>query len=699
MDIDPVKYEVFLHRLWAIGEEGRQTLQRVTASPIVAQGGEVMSSFYDIEGKMVLACSGHLRFAGATSDAIKYLIEWYGESPGFFDGDQIFFNDPYVAGSHTYDMMVVKPIFHGGELIAWTATSTHTADTGGLLRGAASEIFHEGIRILGVKVVEKGEFREDIFRTLTEQCRDPQYVGLDVKAMIAGNNVCGKRYLELVEKFGPEFLDAAGQKTIRDSEDMARAKLRSLPDGQWVSRVYTTALNKQTNTAMPIQVMCTATKEGDRLKLDFGGSSPQMANDANSTLPSTFAHVGVALTNTLFWDVPWSDGKLTPVEVSVPEGTVLNCVFPAACGFAPWIGEKLVAAVVECMAKILYAAGRLEDVNASWYSLWAAGGPGYFPGGTNREGIRTAQGIYDIHGGGLGAAPHRDGVNTGGHMNIPSGGISDVERIEMQYPLLYFTRNHNMDGPGAGKYRGGLGSFRVTMVYGSQDFTNDYKPYGGIPQGAFRAVRRLPRGQRRVPGHLQPGRGRVGADEEQRLPHPPGPGGGGRLGRGTHSRGDSGAVVGAGVQPDVGLHRLRRRLRRSPGAGPATGGPGREDPRRVETDGRGCLRGGPRRRRALSGPCRHRREATADTRRAPCGRNAAGAIRARQRRPRVAIVAPVPRVPGDRLGYGAGGAWRPRRPLHFLRLPVLRPGGELQEAQREAGGKPGGIVGHEAPVR
>ena len=485
MDIDPVKYEVFLHRLWAIGEEGRQTLQRVTASPIVAQGGEVMSSFYDIEGKMVLACSGHLRFAGATSDAIKYLIEWYGESPGFFDGDQIFFNDPYVAGSHTYDMMVVKPIFHGGELIAWTATSTHTADTGGLLRGAASEIFHEGIRILGVKVVEKGEFREDIFRTLTEQCRDPQYVGLDVKAMIAGNNVCGKRYLELVEKFGPEFLDAAGQKTIADSEEMARAKLRSLPDGQWVSRLYSTALNKQTNTAMPIQIVCTATKEGERLKLDFAGSSPQMANDANSTLPSTFAHVGVALTNTLFWDVPWSDGKLAPVEVSVPEGTVLNCVFPAACGFAPWIGEKLVAAVVECMSKILYAAGRPEDVNASWNSMWTAGGPGYFPGGTNREGIRTAQGIYDIHGGGLGAAPHRDGVNTGGHMNIPSGGISDVERIEMQYPLLYFTRNHNMDGPGAGKYRGGLGSFRLTMVYGSQDFTNDYKPYGGIPQKAF----------------------------------------------------------------------------------------------------------------------------------------------------------------------------------------------------------------------
>jgi N-methylhydantoinase B/oxoprolinase/acetone carboxylase alpha subunit len=72
--IDPIRYEMYLHRLWAIGEEGRMTLQRVTASPIVSQGGECMSSFYDEKGTMVLACSGHLRFAAATSDAIRDLM-------------------------------------------------------------------------------------------------------------------------------------------------------------------------------------------------------------------------------------------------------------------------------------------------------------------------------------------------------------------------------------------------------------------------------------------------------------------------------------------------------------------------------------------------------------------------------------------------------------------------------------------------
>jgi N-methylhydantoinase B len=484
--IDPVRFEMFFHRLWAIGEEGRMTLQRVTASPIVSQGGECMSSFYDQDGNMVLACSGHLRFAAATSDAIKSLIDAFGKSPGFHEGDQIFFNDPYVAGSHTYDMMVVKPIFYRKKLIAWTATSTHTADTGGLLRGEAFEIYHEGICISGLKIVERGDFREDVFRTLTGQCRDPQYVGLDLKAMIAGNNVCARRYLGLVEKFGAGFVAAAGEKMIRDSERKARAKLRSMPDGVWITRQYVTTLDRKSRRAVAQQLFCTMTKNDDELTLDFAGTSPQTDTDHNSTLPSTFAHIALALTNTLFWDVPWSDGKMRPVKITVPEGTILNCRYPAACGAAPRIGNVLVSTVCEAVAKMIYASGREEDVNASTTgNLEFVGGPGYFYGGRTREGIRVAQGLYDIHGAGMGAAPYRDGVNTGGHMNIPSAGITDVERIEMQYPFLYFARGHNRDGSGFGQYRGGLGSYRIYLIYGSKDCSVDYKPYGGIAQGGF----------------------------------------------------------------------------------------------------------------------------------------------------------------------------------------------------------------------
>jgi N-methylhydantoinase B len=483
--LNPVDFEIFAHRLWAIGEEGRITLQRVTASPIVAQGGECMCSFYDADGTMVLACSGHLRFAAATSDAIRRLIAWYQDSPGIHEGDEFFFNDPYVAGSHTYDIMQIAPVFWEGRRIAWVASSSHTADTGGVLRGAATEIYHEGIRILGLKIVERGEFREDVFRTVVEQCRDPHYVGMDLKSRTAANNVCLRGYLALVRRFGPEFVTEAGRKLVDDAERMAREQLREIPDGRWRSRIYGTARHPQTRGAQPYQVICTATKTGDRLLLDFEGSSPQLASDQNSTLPSTTAHVAIALTNQLFWDVPWSDGKMRPVEIRVPEGSALQCRFPAACGRSPRIGQYVVEAVRECLSKMLYAAGRLADVNASWGSFWYLGGPGFFYGGHNARGLPNPQGLYDIHGGGFGATPGRDGVPTGGQANIPSGGISDVERIELQYPFLYFTRNHNPDGGGFGRHNGGHGSARLLAVAGSTDLTVDFTPYGGLPHGAF----------------------------------------------------------------------------------------------------------------------------------------------------------------------------------------------------------------------
>ena len=505
--LDPIDFEIFAHRLWVVGEEGRIALQRVTASPIVAQGGECMCSFYDADGNMILACSGHLRFAAATSDAIKKMIEWFEVSPGIHEGDEFIFNDPYVAGSHTYDVMQIAPVFWEGRRVAWVASSSHTSDTGGLLRGQATEIFHEGIRLLGLKIVEKGEFREDVFKTIVEQCRDPHYVGMDLKSRTAANNVCARGLLSLIGRFGIEFVEAAGRKLIDDAEAMARARLASIPDGRWSSRIYGSAKNPATKGALPYEVRCTATKTGDELTLDFTGSSPQLATDQNSTLPSTLAHVAIALTNQLFWDVPWSDGKLAPVTVIVPEGTALHCRFPAACGRSPRIGQYVVEAVRECLAKMVFASGQREGINASWGSFWYLGGPGFFYGGHDARGIPVPQGIYEIHGGGLGAAPTRDGVPTGGQTNIPSGGISDVERIELQYPFLQLSRQHLEDGGGAGRYNGGTGSTRLVLIHGSDDLTVDFTPYAGMPHGAFGLFGGYPAGSGGIRTLLTPNEG------------------------------------------------------------------------------------------------------------------------------------------------------------------------------------------------
>ena len=256
--------------------------------------------------------------------------------------------------------------------------------------------------------------------------------------------------------------------------------------------------------------------------------------------------------------------------MTVPEGSVLNCTFPAACGLAPMIGGMFVAAVSECLAKMLYTAGRMEDVNAGWAGAWYSGGPGFMYGGHNREGLATAQGLYDVHGGGLGARPDRDGVDTGGHMNIPSGGISDVERIEMQYPFIYLSRRHVKDGAGFGRYRGGYGSERLLFVYGSQDLTANYRPYGAVPNGfglfggypaGFGGNRALYRTEGLLQ-RLREGAYPTGADELE----------GPRL----VPAGPARRLPAAGGHPRAGVHHgrdpERRRVRRPAGTEPRSGG-------------------------------------------------------------------------------------------------------------------------------
>jgi N-methylhydantoinase B len=487
--IDPVKYEMYIHRLVTIAEEGRIALQKVCASPIVVQGGECMSAFYGADGTTIHTASGHLRFSAGCEDAVKAIIAAYSENPGINEGDQYFLNDPYVASTHVFDQMVVKPIFHGGTLVAWTASMTHTADTGGVLRGGATEIFHEGVRSSGIKLVEAGVLRNDVFRNLTEQCRDPQYVGLDLKSRIAANNVCSRGFSALIDKYGIDFIAAANAKLIADSEAMARARLRSLPDGVWQSVCYGTSTNIKTGDARIRRVTCTMTKTGDTIEFDLDGTSEQSEDAGNMTLVGAWGQLFVALSSQLFWNVPWNGGMARPVTMKIPEGTFLNCRFPAACGNAPSVGATLTSAASQCISKMLFAAGLDDDVNASPYGAGAVGGasstggPGFFYGGTSQHGLPVGQGLYDMHGSGFGAAPYRDGVATGGHMNNPSVGISDIENIELQYPLVYFSRNHMVDSGGFGKFRGGLGMQRIIMVYGSDNLTVNYSPYHGIPGG------------------------------------------------------------------------------------------------------------------------------------------------------------------------------------------------------------------------
>jgi N-methylhydantoinase B len=462
-ELDPIQFEIFRHRLFNILEEGRIAIKMVSGSPVVVEGGETMCSFHAPDGTTILTAAGVLLHSWGARDFIKKTIEWYKDDPGIYDGDQFFFNDPYIGGQHLADYVIVKPIFYEGKLVAWVGSIMHTAETGGIEPGgmpaSSGEIFHEGIRILGLKIVEGGKFRLDVFNTIIHQVRDQNLLSLDTKAKIASNNVCAAGYLTMVKKFGYDFVTAADQKIIDDSEAMARKKLRELPNGVWRSRLYGDTSGKMER---PFKIVCTMTKEDDSMTFDFTGTSPQNEGSTNCTLPATWGQLFVILSSQLFWNVPWNGGMVEPIKLIAPEGTVVNCAFPAAVGSAVHtVGTLITEVAHECVAKMLYAAGLYEDVNSSWFGA----GVGPIFGGVNRMGDRFGGMILDGFAAGVGGTPERDGVDTGAVMMNPTSTVSDVEMIEMNLPFMYLGRKQAMDSGGFGKHDGGMGPEMIYMVY------------------------------------------------------------------------------------------------------------------------------------------------------------------------------------------------------------------------------------------
>ncbi|UCG66017.1 MAG: hydantoinase B/oxoprolinase family protein [Deltaproteobacteria bacterium] len=468
-EIDPIRYQVFRHRLFNILEEGRIAMGMVSGSPVVAEGGETCTSMHLADGTPTLVAAGILLHGQSTRDFIYKAIELYEEDPGFFDGDQMFFNDPYISGQHPADMVIIKPIFYEKKRVAWTGAIMHTPEVGSgrpaNSGGEATNIYQEGIRIQGLKVVEKGKLRRDVFNTITQQTRDPHLVGMDINARIASNNVCARRYLQLIEKFGLDFVEAASRKMIADAEMMVRKKLRRLPDGVWRSRLYadTTGLQEK-----PFKVVCTMTKKGDEICFDFTGSSPQVEGALNSTWPAVQGSFFVPLCSQLFWEVPWNQGMLAPIKLIAPEGTVINCKYPAACGIAVFTTGCLVQeSAHECIAKMLYAGGLIEDVNSAW-----RGCLGIAPSfeGVNQFDRRVVGVLMHSFCAGIGAAPYRDGVDTGGNMMNPQSNVADEEIVEMSYPFLCLGRSNATDSGGFGKFRGGMGPQMIYMLHGTQEF-------------------------------------------------------------------------------------------------------------------------------------------------------------------------------------------------------------------------------------
>jgi N-methylhydantoinase B len=461
--MDPMTFSIIRHRLFRIIDEAVITLKHVSGSAITNEGHDLMVSLYRSDGSLLMGGVGFLHHLTSAAEACKSIIRRF--EGRIREGDVFLLNDPYTAALHTSDIYLVAPIHFEGKLIAWSACFVHVYDIGAMNPGGFSpqsvDIYTEGFSSPGIKIVDQGEMVQDVVDTILNMVRSPEMVMLDLRSMIACNNVARERMQALAAKYGSDTVDAAGSELITQSETLLRARLEELPNGSWQSRQYLD-VNGETAT-----VRLTMTKTGDRLVFDFTGSSEQSRHAINCTKWASLGGLFAPLFPLLCYDITWNEGVIRPVEMIAPEGSIVNCTRPAPVSVATVAAIQSVNnAACATIGKMLAASDRYRRQAAT---VWHANHFAIFKFGRNQKGGQAIGIFTETFAGAGGARSFADGVDIGGEIPNPISRMANVETVEANFPIRYLFRRRMKDSGGPGLWRGGSGGELAVVPHKAPD--------------------------------------------------------------------------------------------------------------------------------------------------------------------------------------------------------------------------------------
>ena len=453
--IDPITFEVVRHKLQAIAEEQAITLKAVSGSPVVTEATDFNCGLYLADGAIVVMGPQVLFHTGTMSSVIRSIIRDATVNPGIREGDMFILNDPYRGAIHQPDISIVAPIFHRGKHVAWAGACAHQLDTGGMSFGSwaygATEIQQEAMLLPGVKLVEAGELRQDIWQMIMGMTRLPQVIGLDLKAMIAANNVATRRLCELMDRYGADQVEGVMQAELDSSERQLKARLRSIPDGIYRARDF---IEHDGHANRLYEVCIAVEKRGDTMVFDMEGTSHQAPGFINCTYSGLKGALFAGLLPVLAPDIRWNEGLLRAVTIRAPESILCNASWPT-----PVSGATVSTAWV--VANVTVAAlSRMVGCTTTWVREGQATTKGQFSvmtlAGRDRDGGPYGFFFMDAMAGGGGAFVDHDGLDGSGDYVVPRPAIANVEANEAGGPILYLYRSFLADTAGAGRMRGGV---------------------------------------------------------------------------------------------------------------------------------------------------------------------------------------------------------------------------------------------------
>jgi N-methylhydantoinase B len=449
---DSVTFEIVRHKLVQVTDETIIALENVSGSPITNEGHDMMASLYKADGGLMVGGVGFLHHLTSAAQAVKHVLANFSENPGIYEDDAFFFNDSYTAALHPPDVYMISPIFYEGVLRGFVANFVHVTDIGAIDPGgfspSARESFHEGFQTKGLKIVERGVVRKDVLETFLNMVRDPGMTALDLKSQLAANHVAKTRMKELYRDYGVAVVDAVAEELIRQSEQLVRQRLRSLPDGTWRAREY---------VDMPggsCTVELTATKEGDTLTYDFTGSSPQVPLGINCCYWATWGAMFAPIFPLLAWDMTWNEGVTRRMRLIAPEGSVVNCIRPAPISIATVGTIQIVNNLSTLILSKMFSAS--EHLHDRATAVWHGSHAHLETHGLAPDGEYFVAPLTDTFGGAAGARQFADGVDIGGEIPNVVSRWANAESQELNTPLVYLYRRAVPDSGGPGKFRGGV---------------------------------------------------------------------------------------------------------------------------------------------------------------------------------------------------------------------------------------------------
>lgn len=447
MMVDRITAEIIRNYLETVSQEMSATVENTAISPIFTLTHDYSCGVFHWDGKEVtllardLAVPVHIF---ATLDSIKMAFEYFGDD--VHQDDVFFVTDPYMGGSHCPDWTIIKPIvLEEGTAVFLPCVRGHVQDVGGPVPGnynpTAREVWQEGFRISPLRIVERGTPVQDLWEVILANTRMPEAVRGDLWAMVGACTVGERRVRELASKYGLPALEHSVGYILDYSERLLRGRI-----GEWDNGTYdyTEYIDHDFAGNLDIPIHVTVTIEDDHLTIDLEGSSPQVEGFINSPRGNTLSQVFTALT-ALCPEIPVNSGFFRPIDIHLPDGSIVNPRPPAPVGHCTLCpGTTVIDAIMKAfetmVPKLVGTAScdmhsaRCFGVNSRTGRYWVAPDMSATP--------MSAGGGHGVDGWGAWAA-------TFCALRMPP-----QEMYEAQYPYLYLLSEYATDTAAPGEWRG-----------------------------------------------------------------------------------------------------------------------------------------------------------------------------------------------------------------------------------------------------